>query len=94
MAAAPQSLSDKRGYSNCVRAAERDVSHLDVQRKYYTNTYADSRKFYLNGRARVDGQWEPVRITCETSRSGHRVLDVAHESGHYLGRTQVTVAQN
>ena len=94
LAAAPQSMSDKRGYSNCVKAAGKQVSHLDVERKYYTNTYADSRAFYLNGRARVDGQWEPVRITCETSRSGHRILDVAHESGRYLGRTQPSVAQN
>ncbi len=92
MANAPSSLTEQRGYGNCVQAVQRELSDLRVESTYYTNTYANSREFYLNARAtRGDVGWGAVRIACETSRSGHRVLSVNHESGRYLGRVAPAV---
>lgn len=70
------------------------MPRINMDRKYYTNTHADAREFYLNGRARVDGTWGPVRISCKTSLSGHKVFAMTHQAGSYLGRTQVAVAGN
>ena len=93
-AAAPSSFTESRGYGNCVKAVERELADLSVESTYYTNTHAASREFYLNARATVDGEWGSVKIACETTRSGHRVLAANHESGRYLGRTAPAVAQN
>jgi hypothetical protein len=94
MADAPNSMSHKRGYKNCVDTVESKVDGLRVERKYFTNTHAGSREFYMNARGMIDGSWGPVKIACETSRSGHRVLTVSHKSGTYVGRTSPSIAQN
>ena len=94
MADAPGSKSHQRGFNNCVDAVESNVDGLRVERKYFTNTHADSREFYLNSRGMIDGSWGPVKIACETSRGGHRLLTVSHKSGRYIGLTSPSVAQN
>ncbi|MCZ6710529.1 MAG: hypothetical protein O7B25_09215 [Gammaproteobacteria bacterium] len=87
MAIAPSSPAEKRGFKYCVQAVERDLRDLKVESTYYTNTFPDSREYYLNARATLAGTgWGMVRIACETSRSGFRVLAVKHESGRYVGR--------
>ena len=92
MAIAPSSPAEKRGFQYCVQAVERDLRDLKVESTYYTNTLPDSREFYLNARATLTGTgWGMVRIACETSRSGYRVLAVSHESGRYVGRIRASV---
>jgi len=91
----PSSRSEQRGYQHCVRAVEGELRRdLSVERTYYTNTHATSREFYLNAKTRQGGEWQPVRIACETNRSGYRILAVRHEEGRYLGRTTASLAQN
>ena len=94
VAGTPSSPTEQRGYNNCVKAAERQLEFLSVERTYYTNTQTEARQFYMNGRGEREGVWGKVRIKCETSRSGHRVFAIDHEPGRYLGRTTVSVAQN
>lgn len=85
-AAPPSSFAESRGYQNCVDAASASIRLLDVDSKYYIYDHEDARSFYLNGYARQSGSTEPVRIACQTTRSGHRLLNVSVDNGHYAGR--------
>ena len=91
---APSTPSETRGFESCVNKAERTTGQLSVESDYYLNTHAESREFFLNAHARHGELWGPVRIRCETSRNGTRVLAVNVEKGSYLGRIAPNVAQN
>ncbi|MEQ8860577.1 MAG: hypothetical protein RIC56_18200 [Pseudomonadales bacterium] len=95
-AANPSSLSESRGYQQCVDAADREVKVIKVDADYYLYDHGDTRRFYLNGYAFRNGASEAVKIACTTIRSGHRVLDLSIDQGRYAGRLveEVNVAQN
>jgi hypothetical protein len=94
LAAAPGSVSEKRGFDRCVKAVEGEYAGIRVERSYYVNAREESRQFYLNARGLRDGAWGSIRIACETNRTGHQVRAVKHEAGRYLGRTSPAIAQN
>jgi hypothetical protein len=87
----PSSFADSRGYQNCVKAASARMGDVSVRSKYFINEENEpgSRTYYLNGSQvtqrtnRFDGRVEAVRIACETTASGHRVLDVRVDGGQY-----------
>ncbi len=85
-AEAPSSFAESRGYQNCVAAAEDQGAIYAVDSSYYIYDRDDSRSYYLNGYGRRDGANSPVRIACQTTPSGHRVLAVSLEQGHFAGR--------
>lgn len=95
-AAAPSSFAESRGYQNCSDAAARTVHLIKMDSNYFIYDREDARRFYLNGYAFRDGTSAPVKIACETTASGNRVLDVSVDSGHYAGRVvdSVNVARN
>jgi hypothetical protein len=95
-AGAPSSFAESRGYQNCVDAASASVQLLDVDSTYYIYDHEDARNFYLNGYARAAGRSEPVKIACQTTRSGHRLLSVSVDNGRYAGRVaeSVEIASN
>ena len=95
-AATPSSFAESRGYQGCVDAAGEQAQIIRVDGNYFIRDQADSRRFYLNGYAFRDGDSEPVKISCETTLSGTRVLEVAVDLGRYAGRVvePVNVAQN
>lgn len=95
-AAAPSSFAESRGYQNCRDAAATDVHLIKVDSDYYIYAQEDTRRFYLNGYAFRNGSSEAVKIACETTVSGNRVLAVTVDGGRYAGRVvdPVNVAQN
>lgn len=95
-AAAPSSFTESRGYQACVDAAGRDNQLIKMDGDYFIYDHSDSRRYYLNGYAFRDGNSEPVRVACDTTRSGNRVLEVSVDQGHYAGRIvePVNVARN
>jgi hypothetical protein len=95
-AATPSSFAESRGYQGCVDAAEAQAKIIKVDGDYFIREQADSRRIYLNGYAFRHGDSAPVKISCETTLSGARVLDVAVDLGRYAGRIvePVNVAQN
>lgn len=95
-AAAPSSFAESRGYQNCRDAAAADVHLIKVDSDYYIYAHDDTRRFYLNGYAFRNGASEAVKIACETTVSGNRVLEIAVDGGRYAGRVvdPVNVAQN
>jgi hypothetical protein len=95
-AAAPSSYSESRGYQHCVDGARTQAHLLHVSSDYYIAERDDSRRYYLNGYALRDGESAPVKIACDTSLSGHRLLRVSVDLGEYAGRvvTPIEVAGN
>jgi hypothetical protein len=85
MAGAPASLTENRGYENCLSAAQAEYRSLSVIRNYYINEGADTRTYYLNGFAVHDGSWTEMRVSCDTSPSGLRLMTMNVEPGRYLG---------
>jgi hypothetical protein len=89
------SFADSRGYNNCVRVAESKSGHLRVDSRYYIDQQTGTRIYYLNGSSepRSNGVPHsgpgPVRIACETTASGHRVLGIDVSTGQYVARMAV-----
>jgi len=86
MAAPTSSVTESRGYQNCQEAVSKEVRLLRVDSVYYIYDRDSSRGLYMNGVARRGGTSTPIRIACETTRSGRRILAVNVEDGHYVGR--------
>ena len=95
-AAAPSSFAESRGYHNCREAAADSVHLIKVDANYYIYDHDGNRRFYLNGYAFRNGASEAVKIACDTTASGNRVLDMSVDGGRYAGRVvdPVNIAQN
>jgi hypothetical protein len=95
-AAKPSSFGESRGYQTCVDAAEREVQLVKVASRYFIYDHSDARRYYLNGVAFRDGDATPIKIACDTTSSGHRLLGVSVDAGEYAGRLvePVDVARN
>jgi len=89
-------LSETRGYDNCLSAAEDQTRNLVVEKTYFVNEQSKSRTYYLNALSVREGAWAPVRIACETSNSGNRLLTLNVENGRYAGKlaSAAALAQN
>lgn len=81
------SFTESRGYHTCVEAAGRAENLVKVDSRYFIYEHADARRFYLNGYAFRDGDSVPVKIACDTTLGGHRLLDLSVDGGSYAGRT-------
>ena len=95
-AAAPSSFTESKGYQNCVDAADRETQVIRIRSNYYIYEHDDSRRYYLNGQAFVGGQSQAVKIACDTTLSGNRVLSVSVDQGQYAARegSPMEVARN
>ncbi len=89
-------LSETRGYDNCLSAAENQTRNLVVEKTYFINEQSKTRTYYLNGLSVREGAWAPVRIACETTNSGNRLLTLNVETGHFAGKlaSAEALAQN
>ena len=94
VAAGTGSPGEQRGYENCARKAGAGDRAFEADSTYYVHAQDGSRMVYLNGRSVRNGAWMAVRVACETSLSGHRVLAHRVEAGQYRGRLANAVAQN
>lgn len=80
------SFAHSTGFKNCVTAAERDARYLRVESTYYLNEAGDNRIYYLNGSGQTANGSGQVRIACETSPSGRKVMAVTVDTGRYAPR--------
>ena len=74
LAAPHSSVSEFRGYTACLDAEAGNFEKLVPARTYYLNKDGASHTYYINTRARQDGVWSTVGISCDTSRNGREVL--------------------
>ena len=92
----PSSYAESRGYQMCVEAAGREAHLIKVASDYFIYDRDDARRYYLNGYAFADGDRTPVKIACDTTPAGTRLLGVSVDAGPYAGRfvEPVEVARN
>jgi hypothetical protein len=89
--------SEFRGYATCIDAANGEVSGLVTTRDYFIARNADATQYFINGTAWSEGDRIAVRVACDTSRNGHKLLDLAVEDGRYVldnGTVTIRVAAN
>ncbi|MCR9276393.1 MAG: hypothetical protein NXH85_00365 [Pseudomonadaceae bacterium] len=87
--AAPATAGEKRGYYNCVKSAASEARGFYTAGSYYINKTDDARSFYINAGAWIGDKREPVRVSCDTSLSGNRVLSVNVAPGRFAPATNV-----
>lgn len=80
------SLAESRGYQSCSEAAQRAVEIRYLDSDYYIYEYEDTRRYYMNGFALLDGASTAVKIACLTSVNGHQIEDFSIGPGEYRGR--------
>jgi len=86
------SSSEMRGYNACVSAAAPEFNGLKLARNYYLNEEADKNVYYVNGSAWQSGERVSVRISCDTTTNGVRLLSQTSNTGRYgIDRTNVRV---
>ena len=91
------STTEFRGFANCVDAAESDLSGLVTSREYLINRTPDMNQYFINGTAWSDGERVRVRVACDTTRNGHKLLEISVAEGTYVldrGQVNVRVASN
>ncbi|MCC5888667.1 MAG: hypothetical protein JJT88_19695 [Gammaproteobacteria bacterium] len=80
------SLSESRGYQNCLAAAEGAMDMRHVASTYYIYEDDDSRRYYMNGFALIDGASTEVKIDCLTTFGGRRIESLSVAPGVFVGR--------
>lgn len=91
------SAPEFRGYETCVHAAESDLSGLVTARDYLISRTPDMNQYFINGTAWSEGERVQVRVACDTTRNGRKLLDVSVAEGTFVldrGQVNVRVAQN
>lgn len=95
--AQPSNPTEFRGYSTCVDAAEAQLSGLVTSREYFINRSAEKRQYFINATAWDAGDRARVRVACETSRNGRKLLELTVDEGRFVlddGTVTVRVAAN
>ena len=77
------SSSDFRGYQNCIKAAKQTSQGLVPARQYYVEREDGSAWYYINATHWSDGDRANVRIACETSLRGHKLVSQVVEAGQF-----------
>ena len=84
---------ERRGYDNCLAQAERTHADLITTGHYFINRSASSREYYINALVRFDPDRQPVRIACETTGTGNRLLSLSVAPGRFVPATSVNVIE-
>ncbi len=79
-------FSDTRGHHNCLARADSEFKNLNADRTYFVNELGPTKTIYINDLVRKNGDWEALRIACETSKSGRRLLSLSAEPGEFTPR--------
>lgn len=88
------STAELRGYNTCLTAAERDSNGLVPSRHYLVDHQDGNALYYVNATRWQQGDREAVRIACETTQRGARLLSAVTEPGRWVNsRVTVEVAQ-
>lgn len=87
--AGPATAGEKRGYYNCVKSASSEARGFYTAGSYYIDKTDNARSFYINAGAWIGDKREPVRVSCDTSLSGNRVLSVNVVPGRFAPATNV-----
>jgi len=86
------SLSEFRGYNNCLDAATTPYEGVVANRAYYLSRAGSAQTYYINVTAWASGERVNLRITCDTSTNGRELLRSSIDSGRFkLARPNVRI---
>ena len=94
--ARPSSHKELRGYANCVDAADAQSNGLVPARKYLVEKQPEAMYYFVNATRWEEGERNHVRISCETTTNGRKLLNASIENGRFdtnSTRVRVEVAQ-
>ncbi|MCZ6459792.1 MAG: hypothetical protein O6766_10560 [Gammaproteobacteria bacterium] len=90
--AGTSSVSEFRGYNNCLEAATKPYEGVVADRAYYLSRAGSAQTYYINATAWASGDRVHLRITCDTSKNGRELLRSSIDSGRFkLARPTVRV---
>lgn len=77
------SHAEARGYDQCLEAAQAELTGLTPKREYYIAKQEDTNVYYINGWAWQGDERTDVRVYCETTPNGRRLVEYSTASGRY-----------
>ncbi|MEE4359962.1 MAG: hypothetical protein V2I63_00410 [Pseudomonadales bacterium] len=77
------SPAEARGYDACLSAAETDYQGLVTKRDYFIAKQDASNVYYINATAWEGSDRVPVRVFCETSPNGRKLVNYSATAGRY-----------
>jgi hypothetical protein len=89
--------SEIRGYNTCVAEAKKDSNGLVVGQQYLIDKRGSNTRYYVNGTRWEDGERNDVRVACETSARGHKLVSTTIADGNFTThepRVRIDVAKN
>ena len=96
-AARTSSETEYRGYSECLAAAASESNGLVPAQSYFINKDGTDAQYFINATRWEEGVRTHVRIACETTARGARLVSAEVNPGIYRNQTssvRVEVAQN
>ena len=80
------------GYNTCLKQADRESNGLVPSRNYLIDESGATTLYYINATRWEDGERNTVRVACETSGRGSKLLSSNIEQGRFDNKdTRVTV---
>ncbi len=85
--ARPSQPSEFRGYETCIDAAKAEFrSGFATSRTYFIDREGPANAYFINASAWQGGDRAPLRITCETSRNGRKLLAYSIAPGRFVSK--------
>ncbi|MEM1435179.1 MAG: hypothetical protein AAGG11_14055 [Pseudomonadota bacterium] len=78
------SFAESRGYARCVQLIAEDSRGLVADRDYQIQKSAEGQEYFINASRWESGKRADVRINCETTRNGRRMVSLNVEPGSYI----------
>ncbi|MEE4360363.1 MAG: hypothetical protein V2I63_02435 [Pseudomonadales bacterium] len=74
---------DHRSLEACTRAIEASMPRARIEEAFHDRR-PEGHRISANVIRYESGAWHPLRVTCETSTNGRRVLDLQAEAGRWI----------
>jgi hypothetical protein len=74
---------DRASLETCLGAIEHRLRGARVEDTFHARI-GDRQRISANVSRFEDGHWQPLRVTCETSRDGRRLLELGARPGRWV----------
>ena len=93
--AVPRSHSEVRGLETCVDAAKAEFAHRFVSGRttYFIDRNGPANTYFINAGAWQAGERVPLRIACETSPNGRKLLSYSSAPGSFIPQPRTVSSQ-
>lgn len=83
------SAAERRGYYLCLDKARATAHGFSPHRTYFVESMGPNRQYFINAAAWVEGDRATVRVDCQTSASGRRLMSLNMAPGRYVQATDI-----